>query len=114
MRLQNLKRHSVPDRFMKTCMAAAAVAIALLGAVSIATTASAQQNQQAPEFDLLKVRGNVYMLVGAGGNITISIGQEDGVLLVDTGLAQYADKVLETVNNLGRQISTFNQPITRS
>ena len=35
---------------------------------------------------MLPVQGNVYMLVGAGGNITVQIGK-DGVLLVDTGLA---------------------------
>ena len=33
------------------------------------------------------VQGNVYMLVGAGGNIAVQIGDE-GVLVVDTGLAQ--------------------------
>ena len=35
---------------------------------------------------ILPLRGNVYMLVGAGANITLSIGKE-GVLLVDAGTA---------------------------
>ena len=39
------------------------------------------------EVHVLHVQGNVYMLVGAGGNITVQVG-DMGVLMVDTGLAQ--------------------------
>jgi glyoxylase-like metal-dependent hydrolase (beta-lactamase superfamily II) len=42
---------------------------------------------------LQRVRGNVFMLSGAGGNITIDVGNE-GVLLVDTGLPEKTDQVL--------------------
>jgi cyclase len=52
----------------------------------------------------LQVQGNVYMLGGAGGNVAVQIG-DDGVLLVDTGLAQFSDKVMAAV----RQLS--NKPI---
>src|SRR6516164_8282173 len=45
---------------------------------------------------ILHVRGAIYMLVGAGGNITVSVG-EDGVLMVDTGTVEMADKVLAAV-----------------
>lgn len=100
-------------RSIRRGLSAAAIAAILILAIGRVRPASAQ-NQPAPQFDLLKVRGNIYMLAGAGGNITISIGQEDGVLLVDTGLAQNADKVLEVVNNLGRQMTTFNQPVARN
>lgn len=48
---------------------------------------------------ILPVQGNIYMLVGAGGNITVQIGS-DGVLLVDTGLAADSDKVLAAVRSL--------------
>ena len=48
---------------------------------------------------VLKVRPNVFMLSGAGGNITVLTFAE-GVLLVDTGSAQMADQVLETVGQL--------------
>ena len=34
--------------------------------------------------DVLHVQGQVYMISGAGGNVTIQVGDE-GVLLVDTG-----------------------------
>ena len=50
------------------------------------------------------VRGNVYLLLGAGGNITVSAG-DDGMLLVDSGLASMSDKVLAALRTL------TNEPI---
>ena len=44
------------------------------------------------EIHSIHVQGNVHLLVGAGGNIAVQIG-DDGVLVVDTGLAQNADRV---------------------
>ena len=53
----------------------------------------------------LPVRENIYMIVGAGGNITVQLGDE-GVLVVDTGSGgAVSDKVLSLI----RQIS--NKPI---
>ena len=46
-----------------------------------------------------QVRGNVWMLSGAGGNITIDSGNE-GVLLVDTGGADATDQVLAEIANI--------------
>jgi cyclase len=51
------------------------------------------------EVHILPVRGNIYMLVGAGGNITVQVG-DDGVLLVDTGLAAMTDKVYAAIQTL--------------
>jgi cyclase len=58
---------------------------------------------QAPQNEIktFHVQGNVYMLVGAGGNIAVQTGDE-GVLVVDTGVAQTRDKVLAAI----RQLST--------
>jgi cyclase len=71
----------------------------LAGVSGSASSASAQANaggaQRNPadvEIHVLPVQGNVYMLVGAGGNITVQAG-DDGVLLVDAGLAGTSDKV---------------------
>lgn len=50
---------------------------------------------------VLPVRGRVYMLVGAGGNITVQAG-EDGVLMVDAGVASMSDKVLAAVRTISR------------
>jgi glyoxylase-like metal-dependent hydrolase (beta-lactamase superfamily II) len=46
-----------------------------------------------------RVRGNIYMLSGAGGNITISVGDE-GVMLVDAGLKENSDNVIAEVRKL--------------
>jgi cyclase len=51
------------------------------------------------DIELLPVQGNVYMLAGAGGNITVQVG-EDGVVLVDTGSSQYSDKVLAAIRKI--------------
>jgi cyclase len=48
---------------------------------------------------VLNVRGNVYMLVGAGCNITVQVG-EAFVVVVDAGLPQYSDEVIATIRKL--------------
>jgi glyoxylase-like metal-dependent hydrolase (beta-lactamase superfamily II) len=76
-----------------------------IGTAGLANLAYAQQNNAAT-FPYWRVRGsNVYMIVGAGSNIAVQIGK-DGVLMVDTGTAENADKVLATVKliqNLNNQ-----------
>ena len=52
---------------------------------------------------VLPVRGNVYMLLGAGGNITASVGR-DGVLMVDAGRAQMTDQVLAAIRQLQSEL----------
>src|SRR5437773_1953660 len=81
-------------------------------ALALATIGWAQQNQNRPaqargpqidfdkvEIHTLPLQGNVYMLVGAGGNITVQIGK-DGVLLVDTEYAEISDKILAAIRKL--------------
>ncbi len=51
------------------------------------------------EIHVLPVQGNVFMLVGAGSNITVQAGA-DGVLLVDTEYAQLADKILAAIRKI--------------
>jgi glyoxylase-like metal-dependent hydrolase (beta-lactamase superfamily II) len=48
---------------------------------------------------ILPVRGRISMLVGAGGNITVSSGS-DGVMLVDTGGATMTDKVMVAIKTI--------------
>ncbi len=48
---------------------------------------------------VLHVRGNVYMLVGAGCNITVQVG-EQYVVVVDSGFPQFTDEVIATVRQL--------------
>ncbi|MDA9909298.1 MBL fold metallo-hydrolase [Gammaproteobacteria bacterium] len=59
----------------------------------------AQQNFDDIEIQALKVRDNIYMLVGSGGNITVQIGAE-GVLVIDTQYAELSDKILAKIREL--------------
>src|SRR6188474_2674387 len=45
---------------------------------------------------VLPVRGNIYVLMGGGANITLSVGL-DGVLMVDSGSADKSDQVLAAI-----------------
>jgi glyoxylase-like metal-dependent hydrolase (beta-lactamase superfamily II) len=63
------------------------------------STADSNRAAEKPEMQVVPVQGNVYMLVGAGGNVAIQVGNE-GVLLVDTGAAPAADAVLAAIRRL--------------
>ncbi len=78
----------------------------LLGATLAVAGALAQPK---PHVEIVPVRGHIYMLAGAGGNITVSIGP-DGVLLVDSGLAQMSDQVLAAIDQLRQRVSANGAP----
>ena len=65
-----------------------------------------QQTSRSPEPELVPVQGNISMLAGAGGNITVQVGR-DGVLLVDTGVAAMTDKVLAAIRTLSNRQITY-------
>ena len=67
--------------------------------------------QQADELHVLPVRGNVFMVVGAGSNVTVSAGI-DGQVLVDAGSAAMADKVIATVAEIGKSAAGAPQRLT--
>ena len=85
---------------------AIAVAMAVIAGAgsAVATRALAQQNQNfdAVQMDVQQVSGNVYMVVGAGGNTTVFTGPE-GVLIVDTQFAPLSGKILDVVKKLSDQ-----------
>jgi len=65
--------------------------------------ARAQEN---PNFNnvqihVLPVQGNVYMLVGAGSNVTVQVGN-DGVLVVDAQYAPLSEKILAAIRTLSK------------
>ena len=72
---------------------------ALVAAVLAAPICEAQQDFSAVELEVLPVQGGVYMIAGAGGNISVQIGDE-GVLLVDTQFAPLAPKVMGEIQKL--------------
>jgi cyclase len=57
------------------------------------------QNFDNVEIHLLPVQGNIYMLVGAGGNITVQVGKQ-GVMLVDTQFAPLSDKIVAAIRKI--------------
>ena len=78
------------------------VAVLLFAAV-LASFTRAQQGQatDSEEIQVLPVQGNIYLIAGAGGNITAQVGQQ-GVLLVDTGSAPLSGKVLSAIRKVSR------------
>ena len=83
--------------------------------VCVATTAWAQQvpTQRAlatpwPEvikvdgLEIVHVQRNVYMVVGAGANVTVQHGDE-GVVIVDSGAPGQAERILAAVRHLTRK-----------
>ena len=71
-----------------------------------ATADKEGQKAEAGGLELLPVQGNVHMVAGAGGNITVQAGK-DGIVLVDTGLAAMSDKVLELIRSLSKGQITY-------
>ena len=60
------------------------------------TVLAQQRTYENGPFETIQIRPNVYVIFGAGANVTVHVG-EDGVILVDTGSAATAGKVLEAV-----------------
>jgi len=78
-------------------------AIGLALALALIALTAAQARAQEPASVRLTawhVRDGIYMIVGAGGNTTVQVG-DHGVLVVDTKLAAAADVLLDAI----RQIS---------
>jgi len=73
----------------------------VLGVLGLAGTVAFGQGQDFSDVDVhvLHVQGKVYMLVGAGGNITVQAG-DDGVVLVDTQFAGLSDKIVAAVREI--------------
>jgi glyoxylase-like metal-dependent hydrolase (beta-lactamase superfamily II) len=82
-----------------------------IGPALFAVSALAQQAPPPPGVEILHVRKNIYLLTGAGGNITMSIGP-DGIFLVDAGYANMSDQVLAAIRKLSLQLNTAGQPDT--
>jgi cyclase len=57
------------------------------------------QRLAAGEVKAVPVQGNVHIIVGAGANIVVQVG-DDGILVVDTGSGAATDKVLAAIKEL--------------
>ena len=63
--------------------------------------AQQQPNLNNVEVHVLPVQGNIYMLVGAGANITVQVGS-DGVLVVDSEYAPLSEKILAAIRTVSK------------
>jgi glyoxylase-like metal-dependent hydrolase (beta-lactamase superfamily II) len=84
---------------MRVSIRAAALAALFSTGFCGATLAQQQQDFDAVEIEALEVRDNIYMLVGAGGNITMQLG-DDGLLLVDTQFAPLSEKIVAAIRKI--------------
>jgi cyclase len=82
----------------------------ILGTAAFAGLASAQTAAGNSDLEIVPVRGHIYLLAGAGANITLSAGP-DGVFMVDAGLPQMTDKVIAAVNKLSQDLAKEGQPL---
>jgi len=90
-----------------------ALGLTIGAAILVAVPSSRLDAQQSAsgQIQVLPVRGNIYVLQGAGANITLSVGK-DGVLMVDTGIASMTDQVLAAIRRLQAQLDLRDQPLS--
>jgi len=58
------------------------------------------------DLDIVQLRPNFYMIAGAGGNISVEIGQ-DGVVLVDAGRENMSDQVIAALHKITPQPARY-------
>ncbi|HVQ16975.1 MAG TPA: MBL fold metallo-hydrolase [Vicinamibacterales bacterium] len=85
------------------------IVLLALALVAPSVRIAAQQGPPSGQIQVLPVRGNIYVLQGAGANITVSIGR-DGVLMVDSGLASTGEQVLAAIRRLQNESDLRDKP----
>src|SRR5580658_7449770 len=58
-----------------------------------------RQTAESRDLDVIQLRPNFFMIAGAGANIGVQVG-EDGVVVVDAGLAARADAVVAAIKKV--------------
>lgn len=106
----NLKLNHVPESFlifrilkceiMKIIIQSLCLSILLLNNVITA------QNFDDVSIKATQVSEHVYMLIGAGGNIGISVG-EDGVFMIDSQFAPLSSKIIAEIQKISNQPIQF-------
>jgi glyoxylase-like metal-dependent hydrolase (beta-lactamase superfamily II) len=72
----------------------------------VATSAFAQQDFSKVQIETIPVAKGVYILVGSGGNIGLSVGQ-DGAFLIDDQYAPLTDRILKAISAVTDQPVRF-------
>ena len=91
----------INNRYIRCTWRGIVGSVWVLGLAGVSGAVFAQQDIDfdAVEIRTIPVQGNVYALFGAGGNITVQVGEE-GVLVVDTMFEPLSDKVLAAIREL--------------
>ena len=73
-----------------------ALALVLVAGPWVHTLGAQQPAAGSGALETLEIRPNLYVIFGAGSNVTAQVG-EDGVILVDSGSAEMAEQVVAAV-----------------
>ena len=73
-----------------------------LAALSFATITAVAVVSAQGDLDVVQIRPNVYMIAGAGANITVQFGS-DGAVVVDAGTLERADQVIAAIKKITAQ-----------
>lgn len=76
------------------------LAVAGLLLLALPSTTTAQEAEEAPTIESQEVAEGIYMLVGQGGNLGVSIG-EDATFLIDDQFAPLTPAIQEAIGELG-------------
>lgn len=97
-------------RFLHLSVVSVLVALASWGGGPLSEGSLRAEQAGAPaSLEVLHVKGNIYAIFGAGGNVTVSVGP-DGVFVVDTGMAANAESLLATIQQLQRDVQRRESP----
>jgi cyclase len=98
----SMKRSAFPAYQLRQICGVAGLAFCAAIGPTLVAQALQTPNSTSGEVRVFPVQGNVSMVVGAGANITVQAG-DDGILLVDTGLAEMSEKVLDAIWPLSKK-----------
>ena len=84
----------------------AAVCLALFAGAGVSPRTHAQQRTPTnTDLEILPVRPNFYVIAGAGANVAVSVGRE-GLVVVDTGAAASAPRLLAALDRIAERHAT--------
>ena len=86
------------SRIIKLSLSYSILALSMLFLIDNASSSEAQKFKDV-EIIINQVNNGTYMLVGKGGNIGLSFG-DDGVLLIDSQFEELTDKILSSINQI--------------
>src|SRR5437762_14383266 len=86
-------------RFGSVCAWLIALALVLGRPGAPAPLAQEHRSTITAGLETLQIRPNVYVIFGAGANVTVHVG-DDGLALVDSGSSEMADKLLQAVTSI--------------